>query len=317
MAVSLETVQDLFNNKQWAACAENAAQALAEGEKEKDKRAALNLYRSISLRRLKQFNDAVEPGWSALHLGEELEDADLIGRALLNLGWILHKIPSMEPTAVRMQQRFLAQSSRFPTLRDEYLGAMLNLGVYLRAAGEYEEAYKQFRATFETARQRGAQEIAQLGRTYAVWEALRLRRLSEAEALIQLGEQQKLGTPRLRATHLIDLAELSMIKNDPNSAIGYILAAAPQIEQVQEEDPHLLPNALEILQRAAAQLDDPALSLVLGVLVKESAELDDRHDFVALATEIIDNVSFQHPDAVHRAMRSLDAEMIPREEGKS
>lgn len=306
MAVRVETIRDLFENKQWASCAENAAMALAEGEKDKVERAALNFYRSVSLRRLSQFSEALEPGRLALYLADELTDTDRIGRALLNLGWILHKIPGMELSAVEIQRRFLDNFPVFTTLRDEYLSAMVNLGVYLRGAGRNEEAFEQFKATFKAARQRGEETTAQVARTAAVWEALRLRQVSAAEALIKEGQHLAKGRTELTAAHLLDLAQLSMVKNNPGSAAGYVLAAMPIIENVNKSEPSLFPNALVILEQAGEHLGVPEVGLVLGILAKEAAEANDRHDFAAQAVDAIRSIALQYPDAVSRVMATLD-----------
>ncbi len=306
MADVFDTVTDLFDRQQWAACAEQAALALANSEWPTEREAFLLLARSSSLRRLQFYTEALDPARLAVYLAEELKDDVLLGRALANLGWIRHRIQGMESSAAETQRRLLSIIPRCPALRDQLLPAMLNLGTYLRAAGQNPEALDQFKATFEAATKYGDRQIAQMARTYAVWEALRLQRVDEAEPLIGAGEQACEHDPRLKADHLLDLAQLSMLKKNPAEAAGYAIAAMPLIEKVFSEAPHLLPTGLEILARASAQCNEPELALRAAIIAKEKAEACDRHDIMAEAGDLARSIALQYPDVVAKVMDSMD-----------
>jgi tetratricopeptide (TPR) repeat protein len=301
-----ETVVDLFEREQWAPCAEQAALALAQREWAKERKAFLLFARSSSLRRLQFYAEALEVARLAAYLAEEVEDYDLLGRSLANLAWIQYRTPGMESAAVETQRRFLALFPQYRTIRDQWLPAQLNLGTYLRAAGLHLEALAQFKATYEAAVRRGDRQVAQLSRTYAVWEALRLEKVDEAEPLIRAGEGDCEHDPRLKAGHLLDLAQLSLLKQDPAVAAGYAIAAMPFIEKALPQAPHLLPNGLEILARAGERCSDPELALVAAMLAREKAEACDRHDLVAAATDLARAIALQHPDVVVKVMESID-----------
>lgn len=304
---------DLMENGQWVACAEQAALALAQGEWSRDQKACLLLARSTSLRRQNMNTEAFEPGRLAVYLAEDVGDADLLGRSLANLAWIQHKIPGLEPSAVLTQRRWFDLFPRYKTIRGQYLVAMLNLGVYLRAAGRYSEALEQFEKTYRAANERKELRYAQLSLRYATWEALRLNNVSKAEGLIREGANYLKDTTdsRLEAGQLLDLAQLAMLKQDPASAAGYVIAAMPLIEKAQEnevqtDEASLLPVALEILSQVGERFKDPEYALVAAILAKCKAEDDDRQDLVADAVEIIRDLALRYPDVVAKVMATLD-----------
>lgn len=306
VVVKVETVMDLLDAKEWEACANLAAKALAEGEYANEQKALLNFARCKSLSNLDRYTAALEPGHSAAILGELAKDFDLLGRSLLELAWVQHKIPGMERSAVDTQRRFFDYFPRYKTIRDRYLSAQFNLAVYYRASGLFAEAFEHFKTVYQEARKRGDQYTSQLSRSAAVWEALRLEKVQEAEALIREGDRCGTDDPRLLAVHLIDRAQLCMLKQNPANACDYVLKAISAIEKVHTKDGHLLPQALEILHRIANHFGDVEAAIRTALFAKVKAEADDRHDLVAQICDSVRTIALLNPKAVEKVMATID-----------
>lgn len=304
MAVSLSTITELLEQQEWSACVSLVARAFADSERPADERAFLHFAQCRSLSNMDRYSDALQPGQLAAYLAEEVSDFDLLGRTLLELAWMQHKIQGMERWAPETQRRFLSLFERFkaPELRSRYLPSLFNLGVYLRASGQYDAALDQFKLTYTEAKKRGENQIAQLARSTAVWEALRLERIAEAEDLIKQGESGQLPDPRLRASHLLDMAQLSLLKGNTQAACEHALQASV----LCNEAPDLLARGLEILGRVADREGEGEVAMVAGIFAKLQAEIDDRHDIAAQATGAVRSAALRYPEAVERLMMTLD-----------
>lgn len=302
MAIKLATIQDLLEQQEWEACESLVGRAFVEHDWSTGDKAFLRFAQCRSLSNLERYTQALEPGQLSVYLAEEARDYDLLGRSLLELAWVQHKIPGMERWAPVTQQRFFESFSRYKSIRDRYLSAMFNLGVYLRAAGCQVEAFDQFRATYTEARQRGEHPLAHLARSTAVWEALRLQRIAEAEALIEQGAEYQPADPRLRASHQLDLAQLALLKGNTLGAGEHALLAAVQCH----EAPDLMARSLEILSNVADRSGDGDLAITAGILAKLQAESDDRHDTAAQVVGAIRSLALRYPEAVDRLMATLD-----------
>jgi|GEM_PF-2890487 len=302
MAVRLETISDLLDQKEWSACSNLIARAFADSEWSSDEKAFVNFAQCRCLSNLERWSDALQPGQLAVFLAEEAKDYDLFGRAVLELAWVQHKIPGMERWAPETQRRFFAYFDRYKATRDRYLRAHLNLGVYLRAAGLFGEAFEQFKSTYLDARKRGEHDLAHLARSYSVWEALRLERTSDAEDLIKQGETYRSTDQRLRASHQLDVAQLAFLKGNSILACEQALQAAVQCRQY----PDLLALAMEIVQKVADREGDGELAIIATVIAKIQAESDDRHDIVASVRGSMRNLALRYPAAMERLMATID-----------
>lgn len=303
MTVKFETVMDLLEQREWATCANLAAQLLPSSEITPEQKALLHFARCRSLSNLEKYSQAIEPGQLAVYLASENGLHDLHGKALLELALCQHKVPGMESHAIETQRRFLEHFPTYKTIRDRYLPAQVNLGVYLRGAGRCQEALDQFRRTWQEAKERQDAGIAELARSAAVWEALRLKKTQEAEELIQAARPG--NSPRHQALQLLDLAQLKMLKHQPQIACGHVLQAIPLIKQANSEDKVLLPRALEILHRVAEEHGDDETAIVVALLAKWKAEEDDRQDLVLQLTASIRSIALRNPVAVEKALTAL------------
>lgn len=305
MADIYETVEDLLQREQWSACADQSALALTQGEWSREQKAFLNFARSRSLSKLGKATSALEPGRLALYLAEEGEDFDFIGKAILNLALILHRIPGMERSTVEVQRRFFDFFPRYKSMRDRYLTAQFNLGVYLRAAGMYEDALAQFDRTYREALKRGDTRVADMSRNSATWEALRLERIPLAESLIRAGEPYNTPDPIMQASHFIDLAQLSYLKQNYPAACGYAYRAATLCKDSDE----LCARALEILNRVSDRTGDPKAALLVGLLAKLKAEKSHRRDIAGQAAASIRNLALRHPEVLEILVPAIDGQV--------
>lgn len=302
MAVRIETIADLLAQKAWDACAELAAKAFTQDDLAPEQKAFLHYALCRSYSNLERYRDALQPGQLAIYLAEEIKDYELLGRSILEVAWVQHKIPGMERWAVDTQQRYFAFYPFYKELKDRYVTAQYNLGVYLRAGGQYEEAFLQFKTAYQEGRKRGENRVAHLARSNAVWEALRLERLTEAEALIQQGQGERLDDPQLRAAHLLDQAQLALLKGNMALACHQAMRAAVECRHL----PDLLARSVEVLHVVADRQHDGELALVAGVFAKVLAESDDRQDIVAQVSGSIRSLALRYPEAVERLMATLD-----------
>lgn len=303
MSVTPQTIIDLLNNRQWSTCADLAAQALAEGEREKPEKAFLAFARSKSLSNLDKYTLALEPGQYAVYLAEEIRDYDLLGKALIEVAWIQHKIPGMESLAISTQRRYFDLYPRFKdkTLRENWLSAQVNLGVYCRAAGQFAEALEQFRFAYQEAKKRGDTRTAHLSRSDAAWEALRLGQVAMAEALIREADSAN-GTQRQKASDLLDLAQLAFLKQNLPSACSFALEAATYCEKI----PDLFARSMEVLHRIAERSGEAEAAIVTALIAKLKAEADDRQDMVEQIRASVRSLALRFPKAVESLMSTID-----------
>ncbi len=307
MPVKLETVADALDNRNWAASADLAEQALAEGgpegEWKKEQKAFLYFALCRSYSNMEKYSAALDPGQLAVYLAEDAREWDLLGRSLVELAWVQHKVPGIEWQAVHTLRRYLDCHQRYKGLaRNYYLPAMHNLGVCLRAAGEHEQALEQFLKTYEAAKQRRDADQADMCRRNATWQALELRRTDLAEKLIAQGQDYVRRHPnddRVNASHLIDEAQLSYLKGQYADATAIAIEAAIRAEH----EPDMFAYAMNVLHRVGKATGEIEGALALALIAKNEAEKGERHDLVDEFRASIREMSLVHPEAVERFIK--------------
>jgi tetratricopeptide (TPR) repeat protein len=315
MAIKVETVKDLLDAKQWAACAELSAQGLAESESNnaesatdtdtRARQAILSYALCRSYSNLDKYGAALEPGQRAVFLAEEIRDYDLLGLALVELAEIQHRLPGVHWQAVHTLRRYFEGFERYrESARRHYLFAMYNLGVYLRAADDHEEALRQFVRAYEAAKARREVDLADRCRRNAVAQALHLHKLDQAEALIREGQLYVDSHPendRANASHLTHQAQLLYLKGDLDEA------GATAIEAVLRANgmPELVANALEVLHQIGRATGEIEGALAVAIVAKIQAEKDERYDVVHQLQASVRDLAIRYPEAVERFMRDV------------
>lgn len=302
MAVKIETIQNLLDERKWKSCADLATDTLAIGEWKKEEKAFLHYACSRSLNSLNRHTTALQHAQYSACIAEEIGDYDLLGESLHEVAWAQHKIPGMEEQAVETRRRQMQLFPRYKRIRDQYLKYQYNLGVCLRAAGLYEEALEQFRRTYQEARERGDDRIAQVARTNAVWEALRIGLIQDAEKLIREAPTQISEDPWLHSLHLIDLAQSSLLKRNLSAACAYAMQAALRADEYPEN----FAQAMDVLHRVAEQSGELEAALVAMMTAKIAAEQEDQHELVVDLVSSIRNFALRHPEVVEKVMATID-----------
>jgi tetratricopeptide (TPR) repeat protein len=307
MAIRVETVADLLDAREWVPCADLAARAVSDGVYGKEHEAFLNFALCRSLSNQDKYSTALEPGHRAVYLAEEVRDYDLLGRALIELAWVHHKLPDLARQAVHTQRRYFDhfENYREPAKR-HYLWAMLNLGVYLRAADEHQEALEQFLRAFEAAKARKEWDVADTCRRNAVGQAVLLQQLGLAERLIEQGTDyinKRPADDKTNASHLLDLAQVSLLRGDTAEATALAMEAAVRARRARINN--LCARAFEVLHRIGKITGEYEGALAVAIIAKMQAEEDERHDLVSQIRVAVKEIALRDPGAVSRFMREV------------
>lgn len=322
----LRTVRNLLEKRKWDSVIDAAADLLSDREITLSPRDKAFCYyaQCRALANLDRYLAAIEPGLHAVYLADEANDHDLTGRALLELAVAQFQLKRYQEAA-QSWERFLAHRSKCSSeVRTSEVMATNNLAACYRAVGDHTKALALFKAAWQIAAQAHRQESgtgpdrqktlarqAERARSSAVWEALELGRLHEAENLIPFGEQYVRANPtdeRAKSSHLIDMAMLAFLKGDVPTATARAMEAAIHAEK----SPELMARAFKVLYDVANLTGDIEAAVYYGLFAIERAEQDERYDMVSEIQECINKLNLKHPDAVLKVVERITS---PKEAG--
>jgi tetratricopeptide (TPR) repeat protein len=297
---ALQLVRDLLASRNWEAAILGADHLLADSESSTDQQAFCHYARCRALSNLDRYGVALEPGRQAVQLATATQDWDLLGKTLLELGWIYYNLKLYED-AISVLTRFLEHLPQFgDDARSRQVDVLIDLGSNYRALEDHELALSYFTQAWELSGQPDSQakpETAERARSQAVWEAIKLGRLDIAEQLLPAGDRYVEAFPeddRGVAGHYIDQAQFSLLTKKWECAQAWAMKAIPHAKK----HPELIARVFLIVYNVSTETGryDDALSAALVAL--QAAQRDSRHDLVSEAQAHLDQLRLRVPEMV-------------------
>jgi len=309
MGVRIETIWDLLEQREWDSCISLVAKAFADGERPDAEKAILNFALCRSYSNKDAYASALEPGQLAVYLSEQVGDFNLLSRSLIELAWAQHRVPGMEPVAVITQRRYFREFERYgEEARRQYLPAMFNLAVYLRSAGDHQEALDQFVATYAAAQARKDVDLADMARRNAAWQALHLRNTTLAADLIEQGREYVArhgSDAKTVSNHLLNESKLLLLKGEYMDAAALAIDAAVAGQAVAQ----LVADAFDLLHQVGKATGEIEGALAFAIIAKHLAEQNERPDMVQRIRSSVREMAMRFPDAVARFMSDLTVQI--------
>jgi tetratricopeptide (TPR) repeat protein len=305
---ALQLVRDLLASRNWEAAILSADHLLADTKLSIPRRAFCHFAQCRALSNLDRYGAALEPGRQAVQLATDIQDWDLVGRTLLELGWIYYNLKLYED-AISVLLRFLEQLQQFGNeLRSRQVDVLIDLGSNYRALEDHEVALSYFTRAWQLSCQTDSQvdpQTAERARSQAVWEALSLGRLAIAERLLPGGDQYVEAFPeddRGRAGHYIDLAQFSLLTKKWEIAQSWALRALPHAEK----HPEFIARVFLIIHNVSTETGRYEDALTAALVALQVAQKESRLDLVSEAQAYLDQLRLRAPDIVtHKFAETL------------